>query len=267
MYENLNDAIPPSNRSKVGPSTSAALGPSANAPIQIYEGAHSSESPGVGGPRPGEAGIADTAAQTAKSVQPNLGVTQPPPKIQTKGIDTGPIAAKGGPSNQGATQWFKDQSKTHKKQKEDEKVESLFNMRADQLTLAVWESVYMGETGRLFAFGVNGTFEGYKKGNVEEIGQPAVGGPNPLIMPISFEASGKGLIGHHLLALAEVTADGQIKITIMDSRPGTVKLETVHKYAFNIVRNSGWLGIDNTPGPLPVFPVFSDVIEDYITPI
>lgn len=74
-------------------------------------------------------------------------------------------------------------------------------------------------------------------------------GPNPFIIPLTLwsEASPNvAQLGHHLLAVAQVTHSGPIKIRLMDSSPGTIAKEHIHAVIAGLIMYSGWLGKDGT---------------------
>lgn len=74
-------------------------------------------------------------------------------------------------------------------------------------------------------------------------------GPNPFIIPLTLwsEASPNiGQLGHHLLAVAQVTHSGPIRIRLMDSSPGTIPKEHIHAVIAGLIMYSGWLGKDGT---------------------
>lgn len=81
-------------------------------------------------------------------------------------------------------------------------------------------------------------------------------GPNPFIIPLTLwsEASPNfGQLAHHLLAVAQVTDSGPIRIKLMDSSPGTIAKEHIHAVIAGLIMYSGWLGKDGTR-PCRVWP-------------
>lgn len=86
-------------------------------------------------------------------------------------------------------------------------------------------------------------------------------GPNDFIIPLSFGTDYLGHIGHHLLAVAQVTDKGPIKIKLMNSSPGRIAEQHIRAALAGIVMYSGWLGKNGTR-PLMVWPMieFTDVL-------
>lgn len=118
------------------------------------------------------------------------------------------------------------------------------------------------------------------------VGDTAVGGPNDLIMPLAFHhvgaverelrdlsksaAQGKtvklspgstiGGIGHFILAVARRqgrASSDTVALYILDSAPGFVSQFDLAATAQNIVRHSGWMGVNFSGVPLKVTPNFT----------
>lgn len=138
-----------------------------------------------------------------------------------------------------------------------------------------------------YGFGSPSTFILYRNDLTgTNIGDTAVGGPNRLIMPLAFSndaalrsdlqqlsesaAQGKtvtlpsgstiGGIGHFILAVArrqsKPTSD-TVALYILDSAPGIVSQFDAAATAQNIVRYSGWMGVDESRVPFTVTPNFT----------
>ena len=72
-------------------------------------------------------------------------------------------------------------------------------------------------------------------------------GPNPFIIPLTLwseESPNVGQLGHHLLAVAQVTDRGPIKIKLMDSSPGRIAKQHIQAVIAGLIMYSGWLGKD-----------------------
>lgn len=74
-------------------------------------------------------------------------------------------------------------------------------------------------------------------------------GPNPFIIPLTFssaESQNVGQLSHQLLAVAQVTDSGPIKIKLMDSSPGRIAKEHIHAAIAGLIMYSGWLRKNGT---------------------
>lgn len=78
-------------------------------------------------------------------------------------------------------------------------------------------------------------------------------GPNTFIIPLDLGPERVGQIGHYVLAVAQVTDRGPIKIKLMDSSPGIIAKQHIHAAIAGVVMYSGWLGKNGT-NPLMVWP-------------
>lgn len=132
------------------------------------------------------------------------------------------------------------------------------------------------KVGKNFAFGSSNTFIGCR---TEGFGVDlAVKGPKyPFIMPLVFPPDSdntehgmplsafnraEGMlkrpspgIGHHLLAVARVSDEGFIMVTVLNSLPDYIKQEKIEEVVRSVIKFSGWLGKDQSgPKPLPVWP-------------
>ena len=172
-------------------------------------------------------------------------------------------------------------------------IRSPLDMEDDLVVLGVasiWEG--LRAAGFQYAFGTCDTFRANRTEATKIEGLTAVLRPHPLIMPLLFNmempdtpdnATTKDVnkvksppgsmrppprpkgrtrrhdpIGHHLLAVAERISleNDKVKISIFDSRPGTVPLEDIHEAANGLVRHTGWMGVDSHGNPATVWPEF-----------
>ena len=151
--------------------------------------------------------------------------------------------------------------------------------------------------GYRYGFGTPETFQWYRDpANGTLLGSTAVGGPNPLIIPLIFgdametqrdqDRALKGIqrlnkgrelnervrppryseiggIGHFVLAVArrgrgKARSNNEVTIFAMDSAPGIVSQSDYTAAAQNIVRYSGWMGVNMHGVPLRVKPTFGE---------
>lgn len=78
-------------------------------------------------------------------------------------------------------------------------------------------------------------------------------GPNTFIIPLDLGPERAGQIGHYVLAVAQATDRGPIKVKLMDSSPGIIAKQHIHAAIAGVVMYSGWLGKNGT-NPLMVWP-------------
>lgn len=152
----------------------------------------------------------------------------------------------------------------------------------------VWESLRM--KGIEFAFGTGDTFRLNRTSDMVSAGMTAVLGPNHLIMPLLFNQempneeekvpTGNGKrakrhsssefafnpIGHHLLAVAtrESLQNQRVRISILDSAPGSINQFQIDADVEGLVQYTGWMGINGEGLPVAVSPLLQ--IEDTPTP-
>lgn len=111
----------------------------------------------------------------------------------------------------------------------------------------VWDALRQSDI--LFAVSpLEGLQHCRKKGDTRVECKVALG-PNPFIIPLTLwseESPVVGKLGHHLLAVAQVTDRGPIKIRLMDSSPGRIAKEHIHAVIAGLIMYSGWLGKDGT---------------------
>lgn len=111
----------------------------------------------------------------------------------------------------------------------------------------VWDALRQSDI--LFAVSpLEGLQHCRKKGDTDVECKVALG-PNPFIIPLTLwseESPVVGKLGHHLLAVAQVTDRGPIKIRLMDSSPGRIAKEHIHAVIAGLIMYSGWLGKDGT---------------------
>lgn len=88
-------------------------------------------------------------------------------------------------------------------------------------------------------------------------------GPNTFIIPLDLGPERAGQIGHYVLAVAQVTDRGPIKIKLMDSSPGIIAKQHIHAAIAGVVMYSGWLGKNGT-NPLMVWPTIE--VTDIFVP-
>lgn len=111
----------------------------------------------------------------------------------------------------------------------------------------VWNALRQNDI--LFAFSPLENLQHCRKRGVTGIKCKGVLGPNPFIIPLLLwpeESPDGGKLGHHLLAVAQVTDRGPIKIKLMDSSPGRIAKEHIHAVIAGLIMYSGWLGKDGT---------------------
>lgn len=140
---------------------------------------------------------------------------------------------------------------------------------------AVWQRLWTHKTR--FAFCHADVFRWCRKPDSTDHGLRSVGAPHPLIMPLLFnpdddpippQMMGKkiGAVrsedGHFLLVIAERKSANANEVTlrIMDSAPGSMSSNVYRAAAQNIVRYSGWMGVDRAGKPLAVKPQFTEEI-------
>lgn len=132
---------------------------------------------------------------------------------------------------------------------------------------AVWEG--LRSFGISCAYGTTDCFRFNRSPDKLNRDMTVVLQPSPLIMPLLFtdeyptgQRRTKGLehIGHLMLAVAErvpETTDG-VKLIFIDSLPHRYGREAQLAAAQNLVRYSGWMGVDSQGHPVPTNPTFTE---------
>ena len=145
----------------------------------------------------------------------------------------------------------------------------------DDVVLAiatVWRGLW--ENNIRFAFGISDLFRLCRQPSEGDDwhGVVAVGAPHAFIMPLLFnpddeekEQSGadRSEAGHFLLVVAERDSKGEnIRLQIQDSMTGIKDVGKTQTTARNIVRYSGWMGLNTEGRPVAVEPTFADDMVD-----
>ena len=148
------------------------------------------------------------------------------------------------------------------------------NLADEDIALAVasvWEGLRLA--GIEFAYGTADSFRFNRDVQTQVAGTGPVLQPNPLVMPLLFvneytqqpsrgtKKAAHNAIGHFVLAVAERPSKTSQDVTLiyMDSLPGSVGEDTQRRVAQNLVRYSGWMGIDGQGNALPSAPTFTEV--------